>query len=186
MTYVVVFNGPPHSGKDTLANCLHQRLRKAGISSRRKALSLPMRLVVYELLGISDRYNEEHYAANKDEVQWTGKTIRQMMIKLSEEWVKPAYGKQFWTDRAFQAKDSAQVLIFSDGGFREEIDRMLDLVGEENLLLVQIERLGTDWSKDSRGYLTAPNMFRLWNRRTPEYAVAIVEDWIEGAWNLTE
>lgn len=51
-TYLVGLSGPPRSGKDTLGNLVAGMLREKGVEVEVHALSLPMRLAVYGMLGL--------------------------------------------------------------------------------------------------------------------------------------
>lgn len=97
-TYLIGLSGPPRSGKDTLGNLVAGILREKDVPVEVHALSLPMRLAVYGMLGLE--YSVEHYEANKDTPFTTGSggvtTIRQEMISLSEDHVKPRLGNDWW------------------------------------------------------------------------------------------
>jgi len=157
--YIIGFNGPPHCGKDTLANALNERLGiENSIATKRVALSLPMRLAVYSLL--NRNYDPAHYDRYKDSPQplFHGRTIRQEMIALSEDHVKPRHGKDFWASHlcALEIPSAPLVMIVSDMGFQAEGDYFNRFVGLGNYTLIRLYREGCDWSKDSRGYIQSP------------------------------
>ena len=58
---VIAFNGPPRSGKDTLANWLESQLTQSYLNLKieRSAISLPMRYSIFSMLGME--YSEETY-----------------------------------------------------------------------------------------------------------------------------
>lgn len=162
---LVGFSGPPRSGKDTLAGMLADHLRHRGVPAEVHALSLPMRLSVYGLLGLT--YTPEHYEAHKDNpIRVEGDrqtTIRQEMIALSEHHVKPRLGHGWW-GRALLNRVTipAGVIVVSDMGFPSEHD-----VFEESMECAwfHVHRDGHDFSNDSRGYVGKGS--RLYNNGEP-------------------
>lgn len=168
--YVVGLSGPPRSGKDSIGAALHHLLNTHGVRVQRLALSLPMRLAVYALLGIE--YDTEHYEANKDKPQelFGGKTIREVMISMSETWAKPAYGQNFWAQSAINhIEPDIDVLIVTDMGFTPEVITIEGVAGPENCVWAWLFREGTDWSLDSRNYVGNPHyQTQLYNDATVE------------------
>lgn len=154
--YIIGMNGPPRSGKDSIGKRLGQMLtERREIVPLILALSQPIRESVYALLGV--QYAEEHYEANKDLPQalFGGKSIRQVMIDLSEKFVKPLYGQDFWSRRAdvsiHQWEDT--VTIITDFGFPPEREFFAGEYGLNCNLLVRLHRDGFDFRSDSRDYL---------------------------------
>ena len=90
-----------------------------------------------------------------------GLSQREFLIKISEEWFKPVFGKDFYAKEAGEAAASELLwdnsVVFSDVGFQEEFDTIKSIVGKENILLVRLYREGINWNGDSRGYLKNPD-----------------------------
>lgn len=158
---LIGFSGPPRSGKDTLGNLLANILRDDNLflNIEVHALSLPMRLAVYGMLGLE--YSVEHYEANKDyefdvpgEMRFT--TIRQEMIALSEKHVKPRLGHGWW-GRALlnRVTPGTNVVIVTDMGFEAE---QLVFEAECECEWIHLYRNGCDFSKDSRSYVGKPSV----------------------------
>jgi hypothetical protein len=183
---VVAFNGPPRTGKDTLANLLKLHLMSnyetAGI---RVQLSLPMREAAFAMAGLGE-YDEETYEKLKDEVlPITGATLRQLMIDLSEEHVKPKYGKQFWVKSAMaRIPEGVEVAIVSDLGFWEELDFLQKTYGARNVVVVNTHREGKGWGSDSRKPLTCSQSFQCYNNATPNQAAAEIRKYLRDLWGL--
>lgn len=156
-THLVGLSGPPRSGKDTLGNLLATILRDHGVPVEVHALSIPMRLAVYGMLG--GEYTLEHYEANKDALFTTESgrhtTIRQEMIALSEHHVKPRLGNGWWS-RALLNRTTLEyggVIIVTDMGFAAEHDVFAATFGGDRCAWFHLTRPGTDFSQDSRNYV---------------------------------
>lgn len=168
-TYLVGLSGPPRSGKDTLGNLLAALIRDRGIPVEVHALSMPMRLAVYGMLG--GEYSPAHYEAHKDKPFPTENgrttTIRQEMIDLSEHHVKPRLGHGWWAWAMLNRTKLAfgGVIIVTDMGFPAEHDVFVEELGASNCAWFHIHRTGHDFSKDSRGYVGAGS--RVYNDGTP-------------------
>lgn len=188
--YIIGMNGPPHSGKDSVANALAAIIEDAGGQQPlRMALSQPMRETVFSLAGLF--YDDPTYERTKDEPQeiFHGRTIRQEMIELSERHVKPRLGQDFWARRADvsikQWDDSCAII--SDFGFEAEARFFNARYDAMNVLVVQLYREGCDWSKDSRGYVGEEYQFlHISNNGTIQEAAEKVYDFciVELGWTF--
>ena len=154
--YFIGFSGPPRSGKDTIAQYLAALIEdKHGIQPQLLACSTPMREVVYAMLGRP--YDGVHYERHKDDPQpaFAGRSIRQAMIALSEEHVKPAYGHDFWGHSllARRWEPRPRILIVTDVGFDAEVGVFTNEYGVDNVVYPQITRPHTTFEGDSRSYV---------------------------------
>lgn len=171
---VVGLSGPPRSGKDTICDALAEHITtRYRIAVDRVSLATPMRKVVYTLLGMD--FDPVHYHDCKDEPQemFAGTSIRQAMIDISEEYVKPKYGQNFWARSAIQAANpAAHILIVSDMGFDIEVETFETIFGVENCAWINLYREGTNFSKDSRSHVGSPGRtLSLYNNGTVDEAV---------------
>ncbi len=82
-----------------------------------------------------------------------GLSVRQAMIKVSEEVIKPSYGNQYFGVAAANELVDGALNIFSDGGFEEEIVPLIEVVGKENFFVIRLERYRCNFDNDSRNYL---------------------------------
>jgi hypothetical protein len=85
--------------------------------------------------------------------EFGGLSVRQAMIKVSEEVIKPVYGKNYFGESAAKTLAEGKLNIFSDSGFMEELIPIRNKVGAENILLIRLIREGCTFKGDSRGYL---------------------------------
>lgn len=173
--YVIGLNGPPRCGKDSIGHALSAIIEdRHGVQACMVQLSLPMRETVYSLLGIP--YSQTHYEAHKDDPQpiFNGDSIRRAMIDLSEEHCKRKYGNDFWCRSAMGRIETwrhpnfavPELVIITDYGFPHEPLFFEDIVGQENHLLVRVNRPGKDFSNDSRGWVVAGQSREVYNEGT--------------------
>lgn len=152
--FIVGFNGPPESGKDTLADMLANKLDAQGASLpvRMESLSLPLRKIAYAMVnwhGISD---PETYAKFKlTHFRNLNRTGRQLMIDVSESFLKPTYGIEIMADLLLERNIGFPgILLVRDCGFQIEINPLVKMVGPDNFYLVQVAREGKTFANDSR------------------------------------
>lgn len=186
--YVIGFNGPPRSGKDSIADALRDIVyRRCDIATHRAALSMPMRYVVYDLIG--EIYTTKHYEDFKDVPNplFKGETIRQAIIRLSEEFVKPTYGVDYWArylhhqNRLWWGKVPC-LMVISDIGFQEECDYFREHSYFKN---VHVHRNGIDWKNDSRTYVDGDAYLHCSNNETIEFAAErIFDQLVNLGWDL--
>lgn len=148
----VVLNGPPNSGKDTLANRLtnvhgfrkHQ-MKDALYAHTAKYFSIK-ESVLRALAG--DRETKEKPLDILENM-----TPRGALIHVSQHVIKPKHGNDFFGKQAAQAcvQSDSQQAVFSDGGFPEEIIPLLEVF--ENVVLFHLHKQGSSFSGDSRNYV---------------------------------
>jgi len=153
---VIVLNGAPSTGKDTIAHFFRNKFyfEKMEIKTELFAAAL-------SISGISEQDWFERYENRKDslkEVPWdrlNGISQREFLIKISEEWMKPVFGNSVFGIKAAKRilKSEEDIFIFSDGGFQEEFDAITSAVGEDNVLLIRLHRNGCSFEIDSRSHL---------------------------------
>lgn len=176
--FILGFNGPPRSGKDTLGLALEKLLNESApdLKVHRLALAATMRAGAMAILGMTG--GDKFYADIKDKPLdvLNGETFRRFMIDMSEAFVKKVYGRDFWS-RLLYARNQSwwdkpnQILIVTDIGFNEEVEFLCE--HSIHTMIVQLDRQGLDFSNDSRGYVwTAGNYgganFAYSNNETPE------------------
>lgn len=185
MTKIVLFNGPPRSGKDTatgmaisfLPNAIHYRFAS------------PLKDAIHGLFGMP-MLVQEHFDKVKDEPrkEFLGMTPREAYIWLSEEVVKPKFGNDFFSKIAAKwicANAGEDTVIISDCGFQTEADVLIDEFGVENVLIVQIYRPNCSFNNDSRNYVKSDNAVFLSNETTKEdlqeNVKKILEEFVHGS-----
>lgn len=143
MKKVILFNGPPGVGKDTLVNAIHTEYS----STIREKFATPLKKMMEAVYG---EWSEDL----KDQPVYFGYTGRQILIKFCEEFLKPLHGRDIigrLTMTRLEKYPEDSVILFSDLGFIEEAQGILS---KYDTYLIRIHRAGFDFSNDSRSYLT--------------------------------
>lgn len=156
-TYLIGLSGPPRSGKDSVGVALAKLIgERHAVTVCHRSLSMPMRKTVYAMMG--REYSLQHYETSKDIPlpELGGKTIRQAMIALSEDHVKPTYGIQFWGQSLLNTlpiETGVRVVVVTDMGFDAEVGVFEEAFGIKNCVWPQITRPGCSFDGDSRSYV---------------------------------
>lgn len=154
---VLLLNGPPRCGKDTIVKELIPYIK-----FRHLKFAAPMKRAFAALLDITESALEDYKDIQSPVLQrkeTTTKehrdTVRQGLIAMSEEFLKPRYGDDFFGRIFWQhAKNSAASLIVaSDCGFKEEVERVISNAGKRNCVLVRLHRNGCNFDGDSRSFM---------------------------------
>ena len=153
MNKVVILNAPSQSGKDSAADyveMLHPKFEKKSFKEPIYEIGAAIYNITYETMVMlcTDR--------NRKEVPhevFGGLTPRQTLIYVSENVIKPNFGNNYFGKRLVSTFIDKKLYICSDGGFKEEIQGVIEKVGVENVLIIRIHRSGFTFKNDSRSYL---------------------------------
>lgn len=149
---IVLLNGPPRCGKDTVAGILATRLPNV----RRIGLADHLKSMVHAAYGLPmDPFHLEE-AKDEPNAAMYGMTPRQAYIHFSEKVMKPLHGDEFFAAmllRKARGFGAGTVAVVPDSGFVREALALRDGVEPENMLLVRISRVGRDFSNDSRDWV---------------------------------
>lgn len=153
---IIILNGAPSSGKDTIAGYLRDRLNFTQMEVKSELFDIATMLSGISSVDWFNRYDDREN--NLKEVSWDrlgGLSQREFLIKISEDWMKPVFGKDVFAKKLrdrIKSSDGKEFVI-SDSGFQKEVDILVDEFGEENVYLARLHRDGCAFSNDSRGYL---------------------------------
>lgn len=159
---IILFNAPPRAGKDLASEICASAFGASRLAFKDKLFEIALMVSEMDEDLWWDIYgNEAEGKPNKESPleQLGGLSQRQFLIKISEEWVKPVFGKKYFGEAAKQSVENLlmwaekPLITFSDSGFIEEARVLLDAYGRENVALVRIYRLGCSYKGDSRAYL---------------------------------
>lgn len=152
---IIILNGPPGVGKDTLAAYLTGH----GYAAVRASFKQPIFDIAFSMLG--DYRYDKFFALYDDREQkekpqeiLQGMSPRQFMIWISEEVMKPVFGEQYFGDRMVEQIHEIYrnlAIVISDGGFPEEI-KPLVREGHE-VHICRLHREGFTFDGDSRNYI---------------------------------
>lgn len=153
---IILFNGPPGAGKDISADYFKQY----GF----KHLSFKYQLFkeTIKYFDVSEQWFMNGYN-NRSEKEIPSALLghmsrREAMIYVSEEVIKPKKGLDYFGNLVADEIDLEKNYAISDGGFVHELLPVVQKVGTENFVLVQLTREGHDFSADSRRYFDGKNL----------------------------
>lgn len=182
----IIFNSAPNSGKDVAAEHIVNYLSSKGIPAYHKEVKENLFKAVKSAYGIEE--DEWCYLYERERKELPSPQLmiynepyspRNAMIHMSENVLKPLFGKDVFGIMAAKSLEDG-VNVFSDGGFPEEVQCILDEVGVDNFMLVHVIREGCSFEGDSRNYVTGfPNTVTLYNDGT-------LEEYLNECINLVE
>lgn len=153
MAKVIILNGPAGCGKDTLAMALVEM----GFAKGTASFKNPMFNIALAALG-PDAYREfldgydDRARKEKPEGFLNGLSRRQFMIAISEQFIKPVLGDDYFGRYlAENLPDGDEVFVVSDGGFASEVAPIV--AAGHDVRIVRLHRDGYTFEGDSRGYL---------------------------------
>lgn len=151
MTKVFILNAPPNAGKDVVASELVKVLGVNHLEFKK-----PLFDIAKAIAQISDEewdvlYNDR-VLKETPSAKLFGKSPRDHMIFVSENVVKPLYGKDYF-GKMFVNNLKEGINVSSDGGFLEELQPTIEKYGSENVYIIRLHRNGCNFDNDSRNYL---------------------------------
>ena len=150
-TKIIILNGAPNSGKDMVAAAFVRAFNWQHCEFKKKLFQLTQ-----DLYCVNSFEWSLHYGRAMKEQPWSklnGLSPRQALINVSENIVKPNFGKDYFGKAAALSVIEGWGNIFSDGGFMSELVPLIDKFGQENILLIRLHRDGCTFAGDSRAYL---------------------------------
>lgn len=154
---IFILNCFPRQGKDYLARWLWLNEGFTNRQFKDKLFDIAL-----EVSGIGDNEWFSRYETNDKELPWDklgGLSQRQFLIKISEEWVKPVFGKDYFGKSLCQqikseVKRGDMHFAISDGGFVEETQILADEFGYDNVFVCQWNKSNPEaFKNDSRSWI---------------------------------
>jgi hypothetical protein len=148
----IIFNGPPGSGKDEACHFL-----KSNYGYKHLQFKDQLFIETAEYYGVSLEWflegynNRELKEASRSELN--GLSKRQALIHVSENVIKPKHGSDYFGVKTAEKINGVSSYCFSDGGFLDEVQPLINIVGRNNICIVQLYRTGCTFSSDSRTYI---------------------------------
>lgn len=162
MKKVIILNGPPGSGKDTVANEIFDLLIADEILSFKEPIFNIAKTTLGEdsFCEFMELYNNRETKESPAEIL-NGMSPRQFMIHISEAFIKPSLGKKYFGDiLAYEVSRSPpkSTIVVTDGGFPEELVTLAKMDYVE-LHIVRLHRQGCSFKDDSRNYIDAADVY---------------------------
>lgn len=147
---LLLLNGPPRSGKDSIGAALNDRGWVCLSFAR------VLKDMTHRMYGVT--CSHDHFEHIKDQPcgAFYGKTPRQAYIAVSETLIKPLHGKTFFGERMldvlkpFDVSKSRYSIVITDCGF---VDEVRVVAAKYKSTLVRVVRPGYTFKDDSRSYL---------------------------------
>lgn len=160
----IFLNGPPGSGKDLAVKFILKEYpveaRHMKFSGVLKAAARAMFLVGEDLWAELEKEGSQA-AKDKERAEFFGMSWRQVLIWLSEDAMKPAFGLDVFGQlmaKQLQQRTGTEFTVISDCGFAAEVHPCIKAVDPRNCHLVQLHREGCTFEGDSRSYLNPDDL----------------------------
>lgn len=147
---IILFNGPPGSGKDISADYFKEQGFKH-LSFKYRLYEETVKYFNIKKTWFMERYNDRS-VKEVPHIDLGHMSCREAMIYVSEKVIKPKFGLDYFGKQVASEISVDQNYCISDGGFIDELIPVVDRVGSKNFRLVQLTRDGHDFSIDSRRY----------------------------------
>lgn len=148
---IVIFNGPPASGKDEAASLYKETYGFGNLSFKYQLFKETIKHFEVDERWFMEGYNDRTQKEKK-EFALEGMSRREAMIHVSEDIIKPKKGLDYFGRSVADEIEEGNNYALADGGFVEELEPIIEKVGTENIVIVQLTREGCDYSSDSRKY----------------------------------
>lgn len=164
MAKVIILNGAPGAGKDTIAAMLQDYRNDVLVHS----FKTPMFDIAKAMLGASlyEQFIGLYDVRSTKETKvgfLCDRSPREFMIWISEEVIKPCFGKMHFgylaseTMSAIDEQIPKYKYIFSDGGFADEVISLID--NGHEVKLIRLHRDGFTFEGDSRSNIHLNPMY---------------------------
>lgn len=164
MKQIIILNGPPRSGKDTLA----EHLRKTAPSVIHGKFADELKTITHRFYDVPNQ-EPNAYEDVKDipTEDFLGYSPRQAYINISQYFIKIFHSEDFFGMKLAETiknyekcfgEDYGVVYVISDGGFAEECKPLIETFGADKISIIQIHRDGCNFKNDSRSYFQLENV----------------------------
>lgn len=157
MIRYIILNGPPGSGKTSIATELVRALRhEIGHPDAVTSDSFAAPIKHFVAAALAEKYANMNKEMPRAEL--SGRSARQALIALTEDHCKPLYGDDVFGKwlvyRTLKhPHKKPDFVVIDDGGFPGEI------LAVPNRFVIRVLREGKNFTGDSRGFVDAPD----WN-----------------------
>jgi hypothetical protein len=161
---IILFNGPPGCGKDTMAEAIWRFRWNLPGSWKFDRMSMPNKKAFAGATATEHRLNSYGINSFWEPIKDTphpllgGRTYRNWQQDFSEKFMKPLYGEDIFA-KLFAERNHDRILakdfhfLVPDCGFDIEFRTLRQMYPTVPILVVKIFRDGKDFSSDTRKYL---------------------------------
>ena len=169
MTHVLLVNGPPRSGKDTLGQIVADLVTDAQVVKMAHALKVGthclFRAMANDLTPVTLAHSMQddlfEDAKESPMPMFMDLTPREAYIAVSERLFKPLFGEEVFgmilADN-MKRQPGVPLWVVTDSGFAPEAQPIIRTFGADNCTLVRMHRDGCDFAADSRSYIELPDV----------------------------
>lgn len=156
---LIVFNGPIFCGKDTAADITNKIVPNSKVCRLKDFLYESLSLMYGLPLDVVDEYLNNRDLKETATELFHGRTPRQAIIHMSEVVIRPNFGMDYIarvTGTRLRGLPGVDYLVFSDGGFDEEVGALTEQLGIDraDVLVIRLHREGSAYGpNDSRYYV---------------------------------
>ncbi|EKL2214120.1 hypothetical protein PQ125_002654 [Salmonella enterica] len=158
MAKIIILNAPPGAGKDTIGKMIS--FYSPGEQCRIISFKEPMFDIALAILG-KENYQrfmlayDDREQKERPQTFLMGMSPREFMIWISEDVIKPKFGKDYFSVRFNQkVKECESPVVCTDGGFPDEVIALIES-GHE-VKMCRLHRRGYSFKNDSRDYIRLP------------------------------
>jgi hypothetical protein len=156
MSKIILFNAPPGSGKDIAVEYLSDKYGVFPCSFKTHLFHITQAIYNIDYDTWNHWYTREGKELPREELN--GLSPRQALIHVSENVIKPNFGKDFFGkhEATWLKKHlfDGQIAAFSDCGFDEEVIPLIEAFGKENVFICFLSRPNCSFEGDSRNYVS--------------------------------
>jgi hypothetical protein len=152
---VIILNSPPSGGKDTIAEALCLATGAKHMMFKHRLYELTAKLFGISV-GLMINISTDRTTKEAKILKFDGKLFspRGALIFTSEKLIKPMFGNDYFGKYFASHLDRGNGTISSDGGFEAEVYPCIDIVGINNIFIIQFTREGsTTFEGDSRDWV---------------------------------
>jgi len=147
-----IFNGPPGSGKDEACHFIKTNYGYEHLQFKDQLFIETAQHFCVSLSWFLSDYDDRKLKETPRQ-ELNGYSKREALIHVSENIIKPKFGKDYFGKKTAETIESGINYCFSDGGFVEEIHPLINKIGHDDICIVQLYRTGCSFSSDSRNYI---------------------------------
>lgn len=161
---IILFNGPPGAGKDLAADFFKEKGFKH-LSFKYQLYKETVNYFNVDYNWFMDGYHNREIKEMPTSLLG-GFSRREAMIYVSEKRIKPRLGLDYFGNQVANEIEDGKDYCISDGGFIDELIPVINRIGSDNFVLVQLTRDGCDYSSDSRRYFDGNVIWEYINQKT--------------------